>query len=81
MKNLELVANGTENFLLLGRTFFSVCNGAMNVPRYWQLRDDACSAVETSANTPRFPYPYRAMNFMAALAIGIRISTVVRDGA
>ncbi len=63
------------------RELFTIGNDVMFVPRYWQLRDDACSAVETSANTPRFPYPYRAMNFMAALAIGIRISTVVRDGA
>jgi hypothetical protein len=34
-------------------------------PRYWQLREahDACSAVETSVNTPRFFYPYGAMDF------------------
>jgi hypothetical protein len=43
--------------------FFSVGKGAMNAPRYWQLLDDACSAVETSGNTPRFSNPYGAMNF------------------
>jgi hypothetical protein len=39
--------------------FFSVGNGAMNAPRYWEeweLLDDACSAVETNANTLRFSY-------------------------
>jgi hypothetical protein len=30
---------------------FSEDSGAMNASQYWQLRDDACSAVETSANT------------------------------
>jgi hypothetical protein len=39
--------------------FFFVGNDAMNSPRYWHLRDDACNA---------------AMNIMAALAIRILIS-------
>jgi hypothetical protein len=37
---------------------FSVGKGAMNVPRYWQRRDDACTLYrlrhEISAITPRF---------------------------
>jgi hypothetical protein len=47
--------------------------GAMNAPRYWQMRYDACSDVETSANTRCFSYPYCAMNFMAMLGIMILI--------
>ncbi len=50
----------------------------MKALRYWQLRDDACELyrlhAETSANAPRFSYPYDAMNFMAALAIRILIA-------
>jgi hypothetical protein len=46
---------------------FSVCKGAMNALRYWQLRDDA--SVETNAKRSRFSYPYGVMNLMAALAI------------
>jgi hypothetical protein len=42
--------------------FFAVGKGTMNTPRYWELRD-ACSDVNTSANTPRLSYPYIAMNF------------------
>jgi hypothetical protein len=42
--------------------FFPVGKGTMNAPQYCELRD-ACSAVNTSANTPRFSYPYIAMNF------------------
>ncbi len=41
----------------------SVGRGKINAPRYWELRDDACSAFETSGNTSRFPHPYRTMNF------------------
>jgi hypothetical protein len=51
------------------KLFFYVGKGEMNAPRYWQLRDDAFSAINNSANTPRFPYPYGAASFMAALAI------------
>ncbi len=43
--------------------FFSVGKGAMNAPRYCELHDDAFSGVDTSANTPHFPFPYDAMNF------------------
>jgi hypothetical protein len=43
--------------------FFSVAKGASNVPRYLELHDDACSAVETGVNTPHFSYPYGAMNY------------------
>jgi hypothetical protein len=39
-----------------------------------QLHDDARCVMETSANTPRFSYPYGVMNFMAALAIRVLIS-------
>ncbi len=67
-----------QRTLQSGCSFFSVDNGAMNVPRYWQLRYDACSAVETSANTPRFPYPYRAMNFMAALAMILIVNSCTK---
>ncbi len=35
-------------------------------PRRNERSGDACSAVVTSANAPRFSYPYGAMNFMAA---------------
>jgi hypothetical protein len=38
--------------------FFSLAKGAMNAQQYWELCDDACSAVETSANAPRFSCPY-----------------------
>ncbi len=34
-----------------------LATGAMKAPRRWQLRDDACSDVETFANMPRFSYP------------------------
>jgi hypothetical protein len=34
----------------------------------------ASSAVETSANSPRFSFPYGAMNFMAALGIRMLIA-------
>jgi hypothetical protein len=37
---------------------FSVGNGALNAPRYWQLHGDALNDVETSANTYCFSYPY-----------------------
>ncbi len=50
--------------------FFFVVNGALNAPRYWQLRDDAGSDVETSG-TPRFSYTYGAMSFMLAFEIRI----------
>jgi hypothetical protein len=43
--------------------FFPKGKGVMNAPQFRELRDDACSPVETSANTPRFSYPYIAMNF------------------
>ncbi len=26
---------------------FSVANGAMNAPQFWELHSDACSAIET----------------------------------
>ncbi len=42
---------------------------AMSAPRYCELRDDACSDVETSANVPRFSYPYVAMNFHGRMTI------------
>jgi hypothetical protein len=42
---------------------FSVGNGAMNASRGWQLRDDACSDVVTSAHTPCFFYPFGALKF------------------
>jgi hypothetical protein len=32
-------------------TLCDIVNGAMNTPRYWQQRDDACSHVGTSVNT------------------------------
>jgi hypothetical protein len=39
---------------------FSVGNGAVNAPRYWQWGDDACTLYrlrdEISAITPRFFY-------------------------
>jgi hypothetical protein len=38
---------------------------------YRQRRDDACGAVETSASTQRFSYPYGVMNFMATLEISV----------
>jgi hypothetical protein len=40
----------TQRAFTIRILFFSVGNGAMKAPRYWQLRDDAQSAVETSAN-------------------------------
>jgi hypothetical protein len=65
---VDPVANAAETFLQ-SEFCFSLGGGAINAPRYWHLRDDACSA----ANTPRFSYPYGAMNFMAVLAIKILI--------
>jgi hypothetical protein len=44
--------------------------GAMNAPRYCELRVDGCSNIENSANTPRFSHPYGAMNFH--VRVGIR---------
>ncbi len=35
----------------------------MNALRYCELHDDAFSGDDTSANTPRFSFPYGAMNF------------------
>jgi hypothetical protein len=46
---------------------FFVVNGALNSPRYWQLRNeanDAGSDVETSV-TPSFSYTYGAMKLEA----------------
>jgi len=41
--------------------FFSLGNGAMIAPRFWQLGDDVCTLYilrnENSANTPLFSYP------------------------
>jgi hypothetical protein len=50
-----------SEFLKPRMLFFSVGKGAMNATRYWELRDDAYSAVDTSANTPRFSCPYGAI--------------------
>ncbi len=61
------------------RMLFFVVNGALKSPRYWQLRDDAGSDVETSG-TPRFSYTYGAMNFMLAFEIRSLIAKAVRDG-
>jgi hypothetical protein len=47
--------------------FRDIGNGAVNAPQCWQLHDNACSNVVTSANTPRFSFPFGAMNFMPAL--------------
>jgi hypothetical protein len=59
---------------------FSVGNGTMNVLRYWQRRDDVYTLYrlrdKISAITPRVSYPYGAMNFMPALAIGILIANI-----
>jgi hypothetical protein len=54
-------------------------NDAINAPRCWQLRDDACSDVETCANTPRFSYPYGAMN-QAVLGIRVLIANSCTKG-
>jgi hypothetical protein len=44
----------------------------MNAPRYWELHDDACELpvlrIETSANSPRFSYPYV---FIATIPLGL----------
>ncbi len=52
----------------------------MNAPRCWQLRDDACSNVETSVNTLCFSYPYGAM-IKPMLGIRSQYPTAVQDGA
>ncbi len=44
---------------------FPIGKGAM---RCLEMRVDACSLIETSANTPRFPHPYGAIS-----SLGIRI--------
>jgi hypothetical protein len=59
----KLFPNGTVNFFYPKYCFFPVGKVAMNALQYWELCNDACNAVETSANTPRFSYPYCVMNF------------------
>jgi hypothetical protein len=46
----------------------------MSALRNWELLDDACGAVETSAKTPRFSHPYGAMNVHGTLGIMILIA-------
>jgi hypothetical protein len=48
------------------KLFFYVGKGAIDAPRYWQLRDDVFSAIHHV-----FPIPTGAVSFMAALAIRI----------
>jgi hypothetical protein len=58
----------------------------MNAPQYWkrhnerskmlELLYDAFSVVETSANTPRFSYPYNMINFVPLLGIRILIANI-----
>jgi hypothetical protein len=49
----------------------SVGNSAMNGPRYWQRRDDACAVYTVQAERgdqcdySPFSYPYRAMKINA----------------
>ncbi len=67
MKKFEIFSQRRREIFTIKMIFLSVGNGAMNTAQYsngamnaplcWQLRDDACCNVETSANTPRFPIP------------------------
>jgi hypothetical protein len=53
---IQLLAMVMNNVVILCGQRRNEGNGAMETARYWQQRDDACSDVKTSANTPRFLY-------------------------
>jgi len=53
---------------------FFVGNSAMNIPRYWQRRNESSALLETAKKMPSCPLPpvqihYGVMNFIPALAI------------
>jgi hypothetical protein len=58
---------------------FSVGHGAMKAPRYWELRDEACSAVETKCEYTAF-YLWRHEFSWPCWQLGTLLATAVRGG-
>jgi hypothetical protein len=56
----------------------NIGNGTMNAPRCWQLGDDACTNVETSANAERPNLSYRPC-LGVLIDLGHRVAVQVRQ--
>jgi hypothetical protein len=87
MKKFEVCFNWSNEHFTARMLFFCVGNGAMNAPRYWQLRDDSCKCTlyrlhdEISADKPRFPIATARENTWPRWQLGSSLQTALQGDA